>query len=256
MIESKPSTPINAPASEIPRAFEVTVDERLKYAQIAKIEIETRLLGTPWWRQFDTQAKIALAVIGVAGGVLALYLQIPQLTLQQIKVTEELNKKKKELEDAKRDVKVVQDEAELRLQRVKSEVANLQQEGKIAQMNAAPSQKAAFDPVVKPRVFIQFAGDLKRELVKEYVSVLKNSNFAVPEPERITGPSRTEVRYFLPADAGAVEQSKLKQQADQVLTSVKDFFAQKGCPLEEPRIQWIKNAPSPLELWINHNCKL
>jgi hypothetical protein len=242
----------DASVSVAAQTHEKSIDERIKHAELAKLEIETRLLHTPWWKQLDIVAKIILAIFAVAGGAYTFYLGIPQRKL-------ELSNVKSELAAAQGDVQhavAKKNEAESMRERASSELANLQQQLLSLQSKAAPNDRSNYDAVVKPRVFVQFAGDLERGLINEFVTALKSTNFSVPAPERIAGPNRTEVRFFLPADAPTAEQNKIKLQAEQVLSATKDFFASKDCPLKEPSVKWVKrDAPSPLEVWISHSCK-
>lgn len=99
-------------------------------------------------------------------------------------------------------------------------------------------------------VYIQFQGSLERNSMKQLAKLYQQKGFQAPGVERIAGDYRNEVRYFNPSDA---------ELASQVATIAQNFFAQKSCPIENIKLNPLKNnnnvPKGQIELWIHHSCK-
>ena len=98
-------------------------------------------------------------------------------------------------------------------------------------------------------VYIQFQGSLERNSMKQLAKLYQQKGFQAPGVERIAGDYRNEVRYFNPSDA---------ELASQVATIAQNFFAQKSCPIENIKLNPLKNnnnvPKGQIELWIHHSC--
>ncbi|MFN6233292.1 hypothetical protein [Microcystis sp.] len=99
-------------------------------------------------------------------------------------------------------------------------------------------------------VYIQFQGSLERNSMKQLAKLYQQKGFQAPGVERIAGDYRNEVRYFNPSDA---------ELASQVATIAQNFFAQKSCPIENIKLNPLKNnnnvPKGQIELWIHHSCR-
>jgi hypothetical protein len=127
--------------------------------------------------------------------------------------------------------------------------------GSTSAAKTSTAQSATLAEFAKPRVFVQFAGDIARGLVDEFRASLAKLDFAVPAAERIEGPDRTEIRYFVTSDSPdiAAQQRKIAEETLKVTTA---FFAQKNCPIDDAVVRKIvSKRTSPVEVWIRHNCK-
>lgn len=242
----------------------LTIDERVKLAQLEKLQAETKMLAAPWWKSLETWSKVMIATLGVGGAAFALYLEIPKRLNELAKVEGDLNDKNRKLQQALADTtKVIAEkeaaiemrkEAEVLRNRIASEYQVLQEQVADLRGKVAPAQNATLEVAARPRVFVQFAGEISREMINDFRRALESANYGAPQAERIAGPSRTEARYF---ETGAVASDEAqKKQAEDVLRVTRDFFASQGCPLGESRVQKIaRSTQAPLEVWINHNCK-
>src|SRR2546426_4468698 len=72
---------------------------------------------------------------------------------------------------------------------------------------------------VIPLVYVEFEGDIKRDLIQDLRATLNNQGFPAPEAKRIQGDYYSEVRYFNPED---------KRLAEDVARMAKKFFESKG----------------------------
>ena len=103
---------------------------------------------------------------------------------------------------------------------------------------------------VIPLVYVEFEGDIKRDLIQDLRATLNNQGFPAPEAKRIEGDYYSEVRYFNPED---------KRLAEDVARIAKKFFESKGCPADFPTNDLSSKARGPrgqIEIWINMNCRL
>ena len=99
-------------------------------------------------------------------------------------------------------------------------------------------------------LYIQFQGQITRELINDLRRVHQDDGIAAPAAERLAGDYRSAVRYFHEDD---------RAKAETVAARSTRFFQEKNCPLPigvEPVTSLrSKVPPGQLELWINHACR-
>lgn len=174
-------------------------------------------------------------------GILALITGSQQMALQE-KLVDTQKKELLELEKIKK--------------QQSREIKQKSQEITELQKNIDEKKKAYTDLVKQTKletqgiVYIQFQGSLERNSMKQLAKLYQQKGFQAPGVERIAGNYRNEVRYFNPSDAGL---------ASQVATIAQNFFAQKSCPIENIKLNPLKNnnnvPKGQIELWIHHSCK-
>lgn len=96
--------------------------------------------------------------------------------------------------------------------------------------------------------FIQFRGDLTRELINELRVNLAGKAFNAPGSERVNGEYQNLVKYFKPTESG---------DAEELAKAVEGFFESKGCPVKLRVVPATNtaNLTPPLEVWLAHKCK-
>lgn len=118
----------------------------------------------------------------------------------------------------------------------------------VAELALTSSQSPPREEVV-PLVYIQFRGDLSRDLLEDFRAELNQSGFAAPGNERIQRQFSSRVSYFRQQD---------RIFAEAVAMRAERFFEQNGCPVNFPLLylpEYVANAdPRQVEVWINHNC--
>lgn len=254
----------------------LSLDDQIKMAQRDKLQAEVRHLKG---FSMETWGKLGVTVLGILAAAFTLWAGVPQTRLELAKAQEDLFEKKKVLEQRTAEVasltavanqkasEVQQKVAELadtesRRGRSADELARLQAEAlalgeeleRLRQANGKPRENSVeqlIAQVSKPRVFMQFAGDLNRASVIDPLrEELASSGFAVPAAERINKGQSNEVRYF---SQNKDEHMLAQKVADATLA----YFKRQGCPLSSLPIKYIslpQNKQSPVELWLMHNC--
>jgi DNA repair exonuclease SbcCD ATPase subunit len=103
-----------------------------------------------------------------------------------------------------------------------------------------------------PRVvYLQFRGDLTRELMNTLKDYLSSQGIPTPGVERVSGDYGNAIRYYHDSD---------KQKAEQLRDLVIKFFSDKGCPIPEMKIHDISGTrfvaeKGQLEIWLHHSCR-
>lgn len=263
----------SAPAAIPPPQPVPSMDDQLKEAQKKKLERETELLGKPPSR-IENVNKLALPLIALLAALAAFAIGLPQKMYELAKAQRELAQLEQELTQKKKtasdlelkrdkllaDMDVARKDAEAATKLAAEErgaVESARQElRKIQDDTAAAKQQkspvialAVAQELVKPRVFVQFAGELSRGRIDELRTKLAGAGFVAPPAERINRGQKNEVRYFVDSDAERILATKAR---DQTLA----FFNAAGCPLPSLEVKQVRNSkPSPLEVWLTHNCK-
>ena len=126
-------------------------------------------------------------------------------------------------------------------------------EAAVAELKATLTQttnalKAATPEGLKTQlVYIQFRGDLNRELINELRTSLASKAFNAPGAERVAGEYQNLIKYFKDTESG---------DAERLVTAVESFFSLKGCPLKMRAILATTTTVKdpPLEIWLAHKC--
>jgi hypothetical protein len=237
------------------------LDDSLKQAQIRKTEIETQKLEAEI-KNLGKQARnnawvepiklIGGVVLGL-GGAVAAYTQYEVAEMRvknantELKVAEDGLKRLKDeqatAEVATKAAQTARDKA-LKEQKVLEEavksykVSLAQTDSRLREVKPATGSRLAY---------IQFRGELSRDLINELRANLAEKSFNAPGAERIAGEYQNMVKYFKPSDSTA---------AKQLAEAVESFFQAKGCPLQlhlTPATSTTVQNP-PLEVWLAHKC--
>jgi hypothetical protein len=98
-------------------------------------------------------------------------------------------------------------------------------------------------------LYIQFQGQLTRELINELRGVYQKDGIGTPAAERLAGQYKSSVRFFHDED---------RVQAEAVADRATRFFTEKKCALavdvEDITATRSRVPRGQLELWINHQC--
>ncbi|NDO83245.1 hypothetical protein CJP72_21495 [Citrobacter sp. NCU1] len=246
-----------------------SLDDQIKAAQRDKLQAEVKQLKGI---SLETLGKLGVTALGILAAAFTLWAGVPQTRLDLARAQEDLYTKRQELaqrtaEVTRKALEVQQKQAELadtelRRASTANELARLQNEIMALGKNLESRRAASGKPlesnveqrivqVIKPRVFVQFAGEMNRASVIDPLrEELTNSGLIVPAAERINKGQKNEVRYF------SKDQRILAQN---VTDETKAYFKRKGCPLPSLSTTYVslpQNRQSPVELWLKHNCPI
>jgi len=239
-----------------------TLDDRLKQAQIEKTNAEAKKLEkeadavrTQVKGEFWSEAiKILGGVVLGIGGVIVAYTQYEVSELKAKIAKEELSRVQTAASEAEKAKKAAELAASAAI--AKRDVALREQkdaEAAVAELKVTLTQtnsalKNAKPGEVKSRLaYIQFRGDLTRDLINELRASLSAKAFNAPGAERVAGEYQNLVKYFKPTESA---------DAEELASAVESFFASKGCQLKMRVVPasttTIQNPP--LEVWLAHKC--
>jgi Tfp pilus assembly major pilin PilA len=241
---------------------EPTLDDQLKQAQIAKTHAETSKLAqeaeavsknvrSGFWS--ETIKILGGVVLGI-GGFFAAHSQYELSELKAKMANEVLAKAqgatalavqaRLAAETAAAAAMAKRDVA-LREQRdAEAAVAEL----KVTLTKTDSALQTATPGASKGRLaFIQFRGELKRDLINQLRLSLAEKSFDAPGAERVGGDYQNLVKYFKPTDSG---------DAERLASAVESFFAAKGCPIKLRAVSASATAVAnpPLEVWLTLKC--
>lgn len=237
--------------------------ERKLQAEIEKINAEKskilqeaeNLKRTTIWSLRANFVSIIGGVFIGGLGILALITGSQQMALQEKLV----DTKKQEVLHLEKTIQQKSQEIQQKSQEIqrKSQEITKQQKNIDEKKKEYADLRQSFTELVKQTkletqgiVYIQFQGSLERNSMKQLAKLYQQKGFQAPGVERIAGDYRNEVRYFNPSDA---------ELASQVATIAQNFFAQKSCPIENIKLNPLKNnnnvPKGQIELWIHHSCK-
>jgi hypothetical protein len=241
---------------------QLNLDDQLKQAQIdkthaerKKIDKEAEAVGTQVKNGFWSEAiKILGGVMLGIGGVVIAYTQYEVGELKAKIAKEELSKAQVERAEAEKAKKAaVADVAAAILKRDAAIREQKDAEAAVAEFKKSLVQTTNTRRNAKPSeaktrlVFIQFRGDLSRELITDLRTALSGKFFNAPGAERVDSDYQNLVKYFNSAESN---------DATELASAVESFFASKGCPLKMRVVpatsEKIQNPP--LEVWLHHNC--
>lgn len=240
-----------------------SIDDRLKEAQAnktnaeaQKIAKEAELLRDGSWAGFWSEAvKVLGGVVLGMGGVIVAYTQYEVSELKAKIAKEDLSRS----QAAKSEAEKLRESAELAAHAAlaKRDVALRElREAELttadykASLTKASSELKAATPnhPQKKLVYIQFRGDLSRDLIAELRASLTSKGFNAPGAERVGGDYQNIVKYF---------RSTEDAQAAALAKHVEAFFAAQGCPLQmrivPSAITSTQNPPQ--EIWLAHQCQ-
>lgn len=234
---------------------EPSLDDQLKQAQIEKTRAESKKLereayatSTQLRNAFWSDAiKIVAGVILGVGGVIAAITQfevadlkakISQKELAQAEAAKAVAETSAKEAVSKRDAAI----------REREEAEHAVKELKTSLNKATIELHAANPDLVKSRLtYIQFRGNISRELINEFRQGLLKQSFNAPGAERVAGEYQNSVKYFSASDSA---------DAERLAKSVEIFFASKGCPLKMRAVPAGSSDQNlPLEIWLTHDCK-
>jgi hypothetical protein len=234
---------------------ELSLDDQLKKAQIektaaeaAKLSREAESLKNPGWGHFWSETvKILGGVILGIGGVVVAYTQYEVGELKAKAAKDELARAvgaRSDAEAATRAAEARRDAAIREQKDAEAAVAELKKS--LAQTSSALT--AAAPGQVKSRLaYIQFRGEMSREVINELRAALSKKLFNAPGAERVAGEYQNLVKYFRPGE---------NADADELSAAVEAFFAARGCPVKMrvvPATTSTVQSP-PLEVWLAHKC--
>jgi hypothetical protein len=237
-----------------------SLDDQIKRAQVAKTEAETEKLRKeaaavqverPQWSEYVK--LIGAVILGIGGGVAA-YTQYEMGELRAKVAKDDLARsqaaakiaiaERTAAEAATAAAVVKRDVAMRELKEATVAVAEL----KASLTQSDTELKAAKPAAAKERLaFIQFRGDLKRELINELRTALKSKAFNAPGSERVNGDYQNLVKYFRPNESA---------DAETLSSAVQAFFEAKGCPIKMRVVAATATSSQnpPLEIWLSHTC--
>lgn len=244
--------------------------DQLQLAQIDKTRAEARKLDkeaeavvrqvrSDFWSEV---VKIVGAIVLGIGGAVAAYTQ-HELAELKAKVAEDKQKEAESAmaaaEQARKTAFAATAEAEAtrRAAEARRDAAIREQreaEANAAQLRASLKQtdtalkQATPGGQTRRLVFVQFQGELTRELINELRISLGGKGFDAPGAERKSGDYQNLVKYFTPSD---------RRNAEELAVAVEGFFASKGCPVKmrivPVNVESQRN--SPLEVWLAMKCR-
>lgn len=219
----------------------VELDSKIKERQIKKLDHEIAQFEKSWPRVLETTQKLVIPILLLFGAIVALVLEIPQ----NIKKANEAVKAKDVAEGANRTLQESYEKLEttyVDLQRTKErletdialknksllkldEEYQRKQEITLSKNDTATSNKdvGAINEIKKQsgvfldQIFIQFAGDLRRDDINSLRAELGKSGFSAPPAERVNHGANNVVRYFSKTEAE-------RGRAEMVALVINDFF--------------------------------
>lgn len=248
-------------------------DKELKKRQIAKIDLEITQLTRLWPRVLEVVHKIAVPALALLAMILAFWLNIPQNEMRALKAEKTALGAEKKATAEQKNASAAEEATTKALAETKTateklaatsrELAQIEGNIKAAEKDIAELQAQSKKEVDKlsnsqqvalfsGQVFIQFKGELLREDINSLRGQLKTAGLAAPPAERIDRGQGNEVRYF----SDTADERKRAEQTEQI---VRNFFAGKNCPIADLKVNLHKlpaGKPSPLEVWLNHSCRV
>jgi hypothetical protein len=239
-------------------APEVALDEQIKKAQLEKLQAELRNLNS--WN-YELIGKVVISVLAVLLAIWSVYIGVPRAQYDALKAAQEVVSTRRDLDTLKVEAEKKSQELAERNETIETRRRQLAEANNaLAQtQNALQSVKPSVsgealtkvDAAAKPVTYVQFAGNLSRELIDAYRAALSNAGFNPPRAERINRGQQNEVRYFSSTPQEVA-------RAATVARATKDFFDAKGCPLSPPIVARFVQLPegkqSPLEVWLIGSC--
>ena len=242
---------------------ESTLDEQLKQAQIDKInaeakklERETDLIRNHAWSSFWSEAvKVLGGVVLGVGGVIVAYTQYEVSELKAKIAKDDLSRAQIAKSDAEKARIAAETEASAALAKRDAAVKEQKDaEAAVAELKASLTQttndlKAAKPSDVKAArlAYIQFRGDLNRELINGLRTSLSTKAFNAPGAERVAGEYQNLVKYFKHTESA---------NAEELAAAVEAYFDLRKCPLKMRVVPATTTAVKdpPLEIWLSHKC--
>jgi len=244
---------------------ELPLDDQLKKAQIdktlaeaKKLEQEAQTVSRQASSNFWSEAiKVLGGVLLGVGGVVAAYTQYEVGELKAKNAKDDLERSvaaKADAEKARHAAESAASEAFAKRDQAVKEQHEAEQA--VAELKASLAQTNSDLKAAKPSgttgrlAYIQFRGDLTRDVINQLREALKAKAFNAPGAERVAGDYQNLVKYF---------RSDESADAEALAAAVESFFAAKGCPLKtKMRVvpaSGAKLPDPPLEVWLMHECK-
>ena len=237
------------------------LDIELKKKQIKKLEHEVSQLENRWPRILDVTQKLVTPFLVMGTGIFVYFTDVPKLYKEAASLKSDVSSYKASIatlkqqeEDAKTKERSAQAAAELASAKanaaeVKANLAAADAFQADLSIKADNDQKAKSSAFSK-HVFIQFKGEVQREVINQLRARLTASGFPAPPAERLSSVAGNEIRYF-------VDSPDERKRADQTAQIIKEFFRENKCPLDI-NVKLVKlpsGKPAPLEAWLYPICK-
>lgn len=223
------------------------VDERLKIAQIAKIEDELKRAEDKW--SFETISKLGIALLAAATAAWAFILGLPQAKLDLYDAEKKLIEKRQELALKQAEVNdrnITLADLSLREQSLMQRIEVLRVLVSQAPAGTA-AQKTTKAEVTKLAAYVTFAGSIKREVMTALEQKLTNNGYIAPRSVRQSAATMNQVKFAANLQNG-------RTIAESVATLTEKHLAEAGCIV--PKLQVVAtDSTIPIEISILGNCK-
>lgn len=242
---------------------ESTLDDQLKLAQVDKTRAEAKKLTREAdslknlaWSNFWSEAiKVLGGVVLGIGGVVVAYTQYEVSELKAKAAEEDLSRAQSAKSEAEKAVAAAALATSAALMKRDAAVKEQKDaEAAVAELKATLAQTTSALKIAKPTdvktrlTYIQYKGELDRNLINELRVALSSKAFNAPGAERVAGDYRNMIKYF-----NQIE----NKDAEELAAAVEVFFAAKGCHLKMRVIPATTTASQnpPLEIWLAHQCE-
>lgn len=233
--------------TQLAAASALSIDERLKVAQIAKIQDDVeRAQGKA---TSETVLKLIIGLLAVATAAWTFVIGLPQAKLELYSTVEKLSEKRgelavkeKELHDRNVTVRDLGSREQSLIQRVE-ELRHLASQAPAA----TPAQKAAQAEANKLAAYITFAGSIQREVMTSLEEELTKNGYVAPRSVRQLTDSMNQVRVAADLTNGLA-------LGESVKALVEKHFVDNGCVV--PALQVVvSETKAPIELSVLGSCK-
>lgn len=230
--------------------IELSIDDKLKQAQIDKIQAEIKAVSkTSWMELIKLFGGVVLGIGGLAGAYTQY--EIAEFKVENAKneLTELEQKKAGAIQEIQKLDAALSEQKKLLKETQEKTIPELKRS-----LNQATNELQAHSPEHgKNRlVYVQFQGNTTRAFIDELRKYLESAAFNAPGAERRSGNYPSEVRYFPTVDNARTSQDK--SDAERLAITVENFYRSKGCQLNLPvrassiNIETGKQAPP--EVWL------
>lgn len=222
---------------------EISIEGMVKNAELDKLNAETKKIVAETeeiikGRKLSFWSEIVKIIGGVVLGLGGVFVAMTQYDVAETRAKYAKDKQ----EVAERELK----KAEMSRDAAREEENNYRDYVKNLKKEVDKYEKGNSKDVKEKLVYVQFEGDVNRQVINMLRSELKLLGYNAPGAERVSGDYRPMVKYFSASDESSAQELALKTQ---------EFFKSKNCPIViTPELIKMTSPPSHLELWIPHKC--